>query len=438
MIALAKMKPRPFDVIVLWKFSRFARNQDESVFYKSILRKTLGIDVVSVSEPLIAGAYGRLVESIIEWQDEFYCINLSGEVRRSMLSRARKGLYNGKMPLGYSKAPDENPVIVPEEAAIVRKIFDMYAAGSDINYITRWLNEHEYKTKNGRKFTQEAVIYILENPFYIGKIRYNMRESSDTSTLRDPAEWIIVDSFHEPIIDMETWNIVQERRARSKQLQRPYEHPVSHAKHWLSGLVKCPICGKSLSHKEGYPRTEANGKIYISGEGFQCLGYMKGLHGGSQYVSAKKLTKAVIASLHSVLDSSTDVSYALVRKVEPTDVLDRQRWEHELSSLDRKMERIREAYLNEIDTLEDYKRNKEMLEKRRIDLQKLLDNLAASSSAAPADYKEQFLSQIQSVLNIIESDAPNTLKAEALRGVVQKIVFYKDTNTLEFHYYLMI
>lgn len=438
MIAFAKMKPRPFDVIVLWKFSRFARNQDESVFYKSILRKTLGIDVVSISEPLIAGAYGRLVESIIEWQDEFYCINLSGEVRRSMLSRARKGLYNGRMPFGYSKAPDENPVIVPDEAAIVRKIFDMYAAGSDINYITRWLNEHGYKTKNGRQFTQETVIYILENPFYIGKIRYNMRESSDSNTLRDPDEWIIVDSFHEPIIDMETWNIVQERRARSKQLQRPYEHPVSHTKHWLSGLVKCPICGKSLSHKEGYPRKENNGNIYISGEGFQCLGYMKGLHSGSQYVSSKKLTKAAIASLHSVLNSSTDISFELVRKVEPTDVLDRQRYEHELSSLDRKMERIREAYLNEIDTLEDYKRNKQMLEKRRIDLQTLLDALSASSSAAPADYKEQFLSRIQSVLDIIESDAPNSLKAEALRGVVQKIVFYKDTNTLEFHYYLMI
>ena len=119
-------------------------------------------------------------------------------------------------------------------------------------------------------------------------------------------------------------------------------------------------------------------------------------------------------------------------------MLDRQRYEHELSSLDRKMERIREAYLNEIDTLEDYKRNKQMLEKRRIDLQTLLDALSASSSAAPADYKEQFLSRIQSVIDIIESDAPNSLKAEALRGVVQKIVFYKDTNTLEFHYYLMI
>ena len=79
-----------------------------------------------------------------------------------------------------------------------------------------------------------------------------------------------------------------------------------------------------------------------------------------------------------------------------------------------------------------------MLEKRRIDLQALLDNLSASSADTPTDYKEQFLSRIQSVLDIIESDAPNNLKSEALRGVVQKIVFYKDTNTLEFHYYLMI
>lgn len=289
MIATAKTKPKPFDVIVLWKFSRFARNQDESTFYKSMLRKKLGIDVVSVSEPLIDGMYGRLIEMIIEWQDEFYSVNLSGEVRRSMLSRARKGLYNGKMPLGYTKAPNENPVIEEQEAAIVRKIFDMYATGSDINYITRDLNDHGYKTKTGNHFDQEGVIYILENPFYIGKVRYNMRESSATSTLRDPEEWIISDSFHEPIIDMDTWNIVQERREHSKKLMQRYEHPVSHTKHWLSGLVKCPVCGKSLSHKEGYPRKSTHGGSYISGEGFQCLGYMKGLHTGSQYISAKNL-----------------------------------------------------------------------------------------------------------------------------------------------------
>jgi len=91
MIATAKSSPRPFDVIVLWKFSRFARNQDESTFYKSMLRKKLGIDVVSVSEPLIEGMYGRLIEMIIEWQDEFYSVNLSAEVMRSMKYKAERG-----------------------------------------------------------------------------------------------------------------------------------------------------------------------------------------------------------------------------------------------------------------------------------------------------------------------------------------------------------
>ena len=69
MIATAKTTPKPFDCILVWKFSRFARNQDESTFYKGMLRKKLGIDVISISEPVLDGMYGRLIEMIIEWQD---------------------------------------------------------------------------------------------------------------------------------------------------------------------------------------------------------------------------------------------------------------------------------------------------------------------------------------------------------------------------------
>lgn len=439
MIATAKSKPKPFEVIVLWKFSRFARNQDESTFYKSMLRKKLGIDVVSVSEPLIDGMYGRLIEMIIEWQDEFYSVNLSGEVRRSMLSRARKGLYNGKMPFGYTKAPGENPQIEEQEATVVRRVFDMYAAGNDITSIARDLNAHGLVTRSGKKFDQEGIIYMLDNPFYIGKIRYNMRVSSSTSTLRDPEEWIISDSYHEPIIDSDTWELVQNRRTRSKQLKRRYEHPVSHTKHWLSGMIKCPICGKSLSHKEGYPRHQPNGKSYISGEGFQCLGYMKGLHSGSQFVSAKKVVGAVTSSLRGMLDSTSDISFDLVRTCAPTVELDQQRYQRELLSLDKKLNRCREAYINEVDTLEDYKRNKAMIEKRRGDLLALLDGLT-TAAAKPnlEDYKEQFLRQVQSVLEVLEDDVPNNLKAEALRSIIRDIVFYKSEDSFEFHYYLMI
>ena len=70
MIALAKQKDRPIDAILLWKFSRFARNQEESIFYKSMLRRN-GVEVVSVSEPIIDGPFGTLIERIIEWRDEY-------------------------------------------------------------------------------------------------------------------------------------------------------------------------------------------------------------------------------------------------------------------------------------------------------------------------------------------------------------------------------
>ena len=70
MIAMAKEKTPPFDAILVWKFSRFARNQEESIVYKNLLRKK-GIQVISISEPIIDSPFGDLIERIIEWMDEY-------------------------------------------------------------------------------------------------------------------------------------------------------------------------------------------------------------------------------------------------------------------------------------------------------------------------------------------------------------------------------
>lgn len=428
MIATAKRSPKPFDVIVLWKFSRFARNQDESTFYKSMLRKKLGIDVVSVSEPLMEGMYGRLIEMIIEWQDEFYSVNLSAEVKRSMRYKAEKGLYNGKVPLGYHKEPNAFPVIIDTEAYIVRTIFQLFTTGYDKNYIVRYLNKHGYKTKTGKNFNSDAVSYILENPFYIGKIRWNRRESSHSNTLKSRSEWIITESHHEPIIDADTWQAAQNRIRKLVETHAKYAHPVSHTKHWLSGMVKCSICGKSLSYKPGYGSNNA---------GFQCLGYRQGLHPESQFISDRKLTAAVISSLHEVADLESDASFRLVRMSRQDDDLERQLLENELEGLKRKERLIKEAYMNEVDSLDEYRHNKALIERRHEELVSMLDNLK-NSSLPPADYKEHFLSKVKTVLDVIESDAPYELKGESLRSIVEKIVFYKTTKTLEFHYYLSV
>ena len=76
MIAMAKQSSHPFDVILVWKFSRFARNQEESIVYKSMLKKD-DVEVISISEPLVDGPFGSLIERIIEWMDEYYSIRLT-------------------------------------------------------------------------------------------------------------------------------------------------------------------------------------------------------------------------------------------------------------------------------------------------------------------------------------------------------------------------
>ena len=127
MISLAKQKPAPFKVIYVWKFSRFARNQEESILYKSLLRKQCNIEVISVSEPIIEGPFGSLIERIIEWMDEYYSIRLSGEVSRGMMEKALRGGYQARPPLGYKiDRKGEPPVIVPEEAEVVKMIFNKY------------------------------------------------------------------------------------------------------------------------------------------------------------------------------------------------------------------------------------------------------------------------------------------------------------------------
>ena len=92
MIANAKKKPHPFDLILLWKFSRFARNRQDSIFYKSMLRRECGIDVISITEPLSPDPTSILIEALLEAMDEYYSVNLAQEVRRGMNEKFRRML----------------------------------------------------------------------------------------------------------------------------------------------------------------------------------------------------------------------------------------------------------------------------------------------------------------------------------------------------------
>lgn len=162
MISLAKEAAHP-DYILTWKFSRFARNQEESIVYKSLLRKN-NVQVISVSEPLPDGPFSSLIERIIEWMDEYYSIRLSGEVRRGMMEKALSGGYQSPPPLGYQKPPGTSiPQVYEPEAAIYRQIKEYALAGRSPTSIARLLNSQGLRTKRGHAFDSRSIRYICKS-----------------------------------------------------------------------------------------------------------------------------------------------------------------------------------------------------------------------------------------------------------------------------------
>lgn len=428
MIGLAKSSDHPADAILVWKYSRFARNQEESIVYKSLLKKKHNVDVISVSEPLVDGPFGSLIERIIEWMDEYYSVRLSGEVTRGMKEKAERGGYQARPPLGYKIVTHkEPPVIVPEEAKIVKLIFEKYANENlGIFEIARLLNMHNFKTSHGKEFERRSIEYILQNPTYCGMIRWN-RTINESNEIRPESEWIVTDGEHPAIISKELFDKAQERYKRE---YRPRgSRPVSTYKHWLSGVVKCPACGRTMTANT----IRNNTRMYSH---FRCYGYTKGKCMANNSISSIKLEPAVLESIKTVLDSSK-ITY---RKIEAKtdDTVDLKTiLEDQIKKIDVKLQRIKEAYMNGIDTMEEYKENKQAVQEEKQHLEKQLSEIKEEKSNSKDD-DEDMLLRVKNVYDILSSDSVDaTTKNDVLRSVVEKIIYEKDKDLLKVYYYYM-
>lgn len=402
MIATAKQPSHPIDVILVWKFSRFARNQEESIVYKSMLKKDR-VDVVSVSEPLIEGPFGSLIERIIEWMDEYYSIRLSGEVLRGMKEKALQHGYQSTPCLGYDAVGHGKPFIINEtEYAMVSYIMDLYDnQNMDETAIARRCNDLGYRTKRGNPFERRTIDRILENPFYCGTVIWNGVE---------------FEGAHEVRLSRERFEKRQELIASRK---RPIKaRNVSTCKHWLSGLIKCSICGATLSY------TGNNACPY-----FQCWKYAKGFHKTSVALSVKKAEEAVTDYFDQILDGA---EFTYNRKTQPTDdTLEIERLQKELDKLSSREKRIREAYESGIDTMEEYKANKERLTASRLKLNSQLEHLL-NDQEEELD-TEAILREIRSVNDILKNpDVGYEEKGVLIRGIVNQIIYNKEEGKMYF------
>jgi DNA invertase Pin-like site-specific DNA recombinase len=156
-----------FDTVISWKVDRFGRNREESALFKGRLRR-FGVKVLYAMEPIPEGSAGVLLEGMLEATAEWYSRQLSENVTRGMTDNAHRCLYNGTKILGYTRGPDGRYALQPDEAAVVRNIFDLYVSGNSAARICRQLNAQGVKTSRGCAFSPESLLRIINNERYTG------------------------------------------------------------------------------------------------------------------------------------------------------------------------------------------------------------------------------------------------------------------------------
>ena len=156
-----------YDTIIAWKVDRFGRNREDSAIYKGKLRR-FGVRVLYAMEPIPEGSAGVLLEGMLEATAEWYSRQLSENVTRGMTDNAMKCLYNGTRIIGYSRGSDGRYAINPDEAAVVRNIFDLYSSGWSAARIARQLNAHGLRTSRGKAWNPESLIRVISNERYTG------------------------------------------------------------------------------------------------------------------------------------------------------------------------------------------------------------------------------------------------------------------------------
>ncbi len=410
MIGTAKIKPKQFDVILLWKFSRFARNREDSIVYKSMLRKQCGIEVISISEQLGEDKTSILIEALIEAMDEYYSINLAEEVRRGMTEKAQRGEVVSTPPFGYD-VKDNVFVPNPETAPIVKMIFNKYLSGRGCLEIAKELNTMGIRTKYGNKWENRGVEYVLRNVVYTGKLTWTPVKSK-TRDYKNEAT-IITQGKHEPIIEQEIFDKVQEMILEKKKLFPKHSRQSSN-EFMLKGFLKCSNCGGAL--------------VYALNDRVQCNRYSKGTCEVSHSASLSKLNASVINALKSDLETQNFNIYNIKSAEEQkgSDITPML-----IEKEKKKLERIKEAYAAVIDTLEEYCSNKEKILKAIEEL----DKNKKSSVITKEDMHKKLSATIRQSLDILEDpNCSESLKNITLRSFVRQIVYAKKTQSIEILY----
>jgi len=236
-----------FDVVIVWKLDRFARNRYDSAHYKNVLRKN-GVRVLSAKENISDGPEGIILESMLEGMAEYYSAELSIKVKRGMTENALKCKHNGgRPPLGYVVDDDRQYQIDSDTEPIAKEIFERYADGESVACIIKDLNARGFIAQDGGKLTYNTFHNILRNRKYIGEYHYG------ETTIPNGVPAIIPNDLFERVQKRVEKNRHAPARSKAKE------------DYLLTTKLYCGKCGTFMVGESGKSKT---GRMYYY---YKCL-----------------------------------------------------------------------------------------------------------------------------------------------------------------------
>lgn len=397
-----------FQYVIIYDSSRFARNLEQSLVYKSILKKN-GVELVSITEPVLDEDTSLITDALFGAMNEMYSRKLSKNVKRGMEQKALRGEFCGNEPFGYDYDRAQKKLVPnPQEAPVAKYIFSEILAGRTPYSISLEMREKNIRTKSGVTLERRRIEYMIRNPVYKGYIRWSC----------DGRE-IVQKSTHEPFLSEETFEQMQKIINERAERLRVNATPPERCSHWLSGMIYCSECNCVYTYVKG--RLHENKKPR-----FRCSGQSRGRCSSGISFTVEALEKQVYLILQEIIDNDENFYKLNIRKK----AAPQKDYASEIKKLRTSLDRAKKAFLAGFDTLAEYGENKKRITE---EIQKL-EALQNKQGSKKIDINE-FRTMLITLVGLLKSDASPLSKKEAFRSVVDRIVIEKQTKNITLYFF---